>query len=60
MNSTIGNVPSAGAGRRASSRASWMFVPPRAVISSRNFRASRSVSRDFRTGLAANGSTPSL
>ena len=40
MNRTIGSVPSAGGCRRASSRASWMLVPPRAVIASRNSVAS--------------------
>ena len=61
MNRTIGSVPSAGGCRRASRRASWMFVPPRAVIDCEELgHAVASSDRDFRTGRSENGSTPSL
>ena len=60
MNKTIGSVPSVGGCLRASSRASWILVPPLAVIPLRNSVALWIVAGDLRTGRSANGWTPSL
>ena len=47
---TIGNIPSVGLARRASIRASWMFVPPRAWMVFRYSSAFLAVSRSLMTG----------